>query len=326
MKLRNEVVPDPPFSLKRKATGAEPHSAAKKRRMAPEGDENKPCKEASHVTSNDNMTKVERRTSSGRKVKIVCYRKLEDGEIDKDGKATPFSQDPETKEPLVTRTPDHSPLKTCKSPQEKVLSIKNIGKLRALRDNEIENVLHSDSSDGDDGPDYEDDELPDLTESPKTLSKASPPKKSINDTQSNSLKTLSEASPLKKSIKDIQSKSAKTLSEASPFKKSLNDTQNKSPKTPSKVSPLKESINDTQGNSSELISKKSSKKALKALPLPEMETPEKRSKRDIKCNSTIKKRFKCEECALSFSSRAELREHDDEEHDDFEPLSKTPSR
>lgn len=266
------VLPDLPLSLKRKATETEFHSVAKKGRMCLEDGENEPCKEVSHVVSDNNMTKVERRTSSGRKVKIVCYRMLEDGVIDRNGKATSLFPGSQAKGSLLldnNSKPDPSPVKVCKFSNEKSLSIKKIGKLRALKDNEIHNVLDSDASESEEDSDMEEDELPDLAKQTDT---------------------------------------------------SQNFT---------KVSPFKESTGDTQSRSSEPVPKKSKREkedVLKDLSLPKMVTPKKCKKEDTKSKSTIKKRFKCEECRLSFSTRAELREHDEEEHDDFQPISKTPSR
>lgn len=266
------ALPDAPFSLKRKAAETEFHSVAKKSRMCLEDGENESCKEVSHVVSDNNMTKVERCTSSGRKVKIVCYRMLEDGVIDKNGKATSVSSASKAKgSPLLDNNskPDLSPVKVCKSPNERSSSIKRIGKLRALKDNEIHNVLDSDASESEEDSDMEEDELPSLTKQTDT---------------------------------------------------SQNFT---------KVSPFKDSTSTTQSRSSEPVPKKRKremKDVLKDLSVPKMITPKKCKKEDTKSKSTVKKRFKCEECRLSFSTRAELKEHDEEEHDDFQPISKTPSR
>lgn len=269
MKSKNHL--DKPFNLKREATTTELHSVAKKGRISSELSEDELSKEVSHVVSDDNVTKVERRTSSGRKVKFVCYRMLDAGLSDRSGKATSVSPDSEKNgSPLVTQAAKSDPIphKVCKSPSEKALSIKEIGKIRALKDDEICNVLGSDSETEEDS---DDDELPDLTAI-------------------------------------------------------LPDTSGKIPKVSSVKWSTSNIVTRTLEPVSERQSKTKLKDALKGLPLPKMVTPEKCKKEPIKSQSTVKKRFKCDECAISFSSRAELQEHDEEEHDDFKPISKTPTR
>ncbi|XP_045114139.1 origin recognition complex subunit 1-like isoform X2 [Portunus trituberculatus] len=255
----NEIALSP--SLKRKASETELCNERKKSRLASEYAENS-HKEMSRVISDEDATVVERHTSSGRKLKILCYRKLSDGVIDTKGNPTPWSPEPKPTKPLPS--PDanskSSPSKSRCS-VAKNSSIKEIGKIRALKDNEIDSILVSDDneSESDMDDDHED--------------------------------------------KNCKSSSKNT-----------------------KVSILKDSTSDTLNNSHKPISKGHKNYSEELEPLPEMITPKKSKKHTVKSKSTVKKRFKCEECALSFSSRAELRDHDEEEHDDFEPISKTPSR
>ncbi|XP_063883077.1 origin recognition complex subunit 1-like [Scylla paramamosain] len=260
----DEVASSP--SLKRKASETELSSERKKSRLALEDAKNS-CKEVSRVVSDEDVTMVERHTSSGRKLKILCYRKLSDGMIDKDGNPTPWSPDTKsTKSPLASpdANSESSPLKS-KSSTAKTSSIKEIGKIRALKDNEIDFILDSDDNESESDMDVDKD----------------------ND---------HEAKNCKSSRKHT------------------------------KVSILKDFIGDTENSSPKPVLKNHSKNRYEDLqPLPEMITPKKK-KHSVKSKSTIKKRFRCEECAVSFPSRAELREHDEEEHDDFQPISKTPSR
>lgn len=261
-----------PPSLKRKASETELPNVRKKSRIASEDTKNTSYKEVSQVVSDNDMTMVERRTSSGRKLKIVCYRMLSDGVIDKSGKRTSLSHESKSKKsPLVSPNakPESSPVQST-SPSVKTSSVKKIGKIRALKDNELDFVLDSDDSENGNESSSEDegiDNEPKHTEASRKFTKVS-------------------------SLKD-----------------SASDTQNRSPKPTAK----KQDRNHLED-------------LLKDIPRPEMITPKKSKKDHVKSKSTIKKRFKCEECAISFSSRAELQEHDEEEHDDFLPTSKTPSR
>ena len=250
-------------SLKRKASETELSNERKKSRYASEDAKNS-YKEVSRVVTDDDATVVERHTSSGRTLKILCYRKLSDGVIDAKGNPTPWSPEPKpTKSPLGSpgANSESSPSKS-KSSTGKTSSIKEIGKIRALKDNEIDSILISDDSESE--SDKDDDQ----------------------------------------EAKNCRSTGKNT-----------------------KVSILKDFTGDTVNKSLKPVLKSHRKNYAEELePLPEMVTPKKNKKHIVKSKSTVKKRFKCEECAVSFSSRAELREHDEEEHDDFKPISKTPSR
>lgn len=262
---QDEVAASP--RLKRKASETELSNERKKSRLASEDAKNS-CKEMSRVVSDEDVTMVERHTSSGRKVKILCYRKFSDGVIDENGKSVPWSPGPKpTKSPLASPdTNSESSLLKSKSSTAKTSSIKEIGKIRALKDNEIDFILDSDDNESESDSEVDKD----------------------NDHVAKNCKS-----------------SRKTT----------------------KVSILKDSVSDTQHRSPKSISKNLSKNRSEDLePLPEMVTPKKNKKYKVMSKSTIKKRYKCEECAISFSSRGELREHDEEEHDDFQPISKTPSR
>ena len=256
-------------SMKRKASETEQHDGRKKPRIF--SDDKDICKEMSRVVSDDDVTMVERRTSSGRKLKIVCYRKLNDGVADNDEDRTTLSHVPKsTKSPLVSPNAKSESLPVISSsPNVKTSSVKHIGKIRALRDNEID-VLFSDESENENESDDEDDKC--IDHEPK-------------HTQAS--RKITSVSILKGS----------------------SDTQNTSPKPVSKQS-----------------SKNHPEDSLKAMPLHDIVTPKKSRRDSIKSKSTIKKRFQCKECSMAFSCRAELREHDEEEHDDFQPISKTPSR
>lgn len=251
--------------------------------------------EDSLVVSTDNMTSVERTTGSGRRLKIICYRSLNEGKIDKYG--VPTTQSPKVKsspsslrerslpEKNAGRKPqrnikeesnsDSSPVRASDSTpaknkisKDRTSSLKKMGKVRGLKDTEISDLLGSDSEieeveGGLSGSGEED------LESEHTLEKQRAESKLAQD----KTESCSRLHP-----------------------------QNNLTETPTK-------------NMRDLT-----------LPLPECKTPRevKKTKEDkVKSKSTVKKRFKCGECGETFTTRTELSDHK-EDHDDFKPLPSTP--
>ncbi|KAK4296566.1 hypothetical protein Pmani_030959 [Petrolisthes manimaculis] len=270
--------------------------------------------ENSLVISNDNMTSVERKTGSGRRLKFVCYRSLNDGKIDMNGALTALSPNVKSSRSshvsstIKRNTPvknvagkpqnitedsdsDSSPQKVKditatkkKISNYKATPLKEIGKLRALKDNEISDLLGSDCE-NEKGLTSDEEED---TESEHTF------KKQKAKSQLDQEKTESRSK--------IHSQN------------NLNVATTKS--TPTKLSQNKSKLFPGIGTR-DLIS-----------PLLDGRTPKKVKKTrelKVKSKSTVKKRFRCDECNETFTTRTELLDHE-EDHDDFKPLPRTPGR
>ncbi|XP_037781612.1 LOW QUALITY PROTEIN: origin recognition complex subunit 1-like [Penaeus monodon] len=257
--LENNNVPK---SLKRQASDSD--FSVQNKRLRPESNSSAahtPRDERlSRVISNENMTRVERQTGSGRKLKIVCYRKLNDGNIDKEGNITPMSPEFKAAQKSKKSPDNNSPgkIENClspislMSPKEKIDSIKQVGKVRALKDTEITDLLGSDSEAESEPIDLDsEDDIPKSTSLKPTIKQAT------------------KVSQKAKKVIDF-------------------DTED--------------------------------------LPFPdELKTPKKKPGRP-KSKSTTKKRFECRECGERFETRRDLKEHDEDEHDDFEPIVKKRGR
>ncbi|XP_042212573.1 origin recognition complex subunit 1-like [Homarus americanus] len=137
-----------PHTLKRQAVDTDDHTP-KKRPRTSFNEKDSPMRDTlSKIISNENMTSVERHTGFGRKLKIVCYRKFNDGEVDRNGCVTPLSPKfREKSSPSKPRSVVSSSV--YKSSKEKIDIVKKIGKVRALKDDEITDLLGSDSEDMD---------------------------------------------------------------------------------------------------------------------------------------------------------------------------------
>lgn len=253
----------------------------------------------SKVISSENMTSVERHTSSGRKLKIVCYRRFNNGEIDRNGNVTLLSPRFHSESPPNSSPPKspHHKSQTItspsvnKSPNEKLESIKKIGRLRALKDNEINDLL-STNSENEESSDSEEEDQPFQLKADRKL--ASP--------------HIRHSANQRKIEKDVE------------YLDSIQD------------SPLPDlrATKKTKTSRSESKSKNQKKNeahlsGIKNLPLPDYVTPKKDKHTKPKSKSTTKKSFICRSSNEPFSTCAELRDHE-EEQECIQPVSKTSSR
>lgn len=330
-----------PHGLKRRADDTHTQEPRKRGRPADSHSPSPTKREFSRVVTDENSTSVERHTVSGRKLKFVCYRRLNAGEIDKYGRETSLhpkiytsplkstksetltqsspakskrigeipplpsnnkspcsSQSTHTKfkspsRPKSTKPESLSPpeLKsgttkivapsnvTKHSTEEKLGTIKKIGKIRSLRDNEICDLLVSESEDSSTSSDSEDDDDDDEPE----------------------VKTDRTAT--------VKGDKQRTLLDR------ISDL------------PLPDCFSSKTVTPSKLASKETKAQidVIKDSTVPEVATPKKGRREEQKSKSTIKKRFTCDECQESFTTSVELRDHE-EDHEDFEPVSKTPGR
>ncbi|KAK3878974.1 hypothetical protein Pcinc_016418 [Petrolisthes cinctipes] len=304
--LPNKSTPNKKFELK---------NFIKQTRQTPKEEEAASEEEKSLVISNDNMTSVERKTGSGRRLKFICYRSLNEGKIDKNGTPTALSPSVKSsrsnhvsstikrntpvknvtgKPQNITQDPDSdsSPQKVKaitatkkKMSKSRTTPLKEIGKVRALKDNEISDLLGSDSDNESGITSGEDEED---TESEHTF------KKQKAKPQLDQEKTESRSR--------IHSQNNLTVASTK--------------STPTKLSQNKSKLFPGIGTR-DLIS-----------PLLDGRTPKKVKKTrevKVKSKSTVKKRFRCDECNETFAKRTELLDHE-EDHDDFKPLPRTPGR
>ncbi|XP_045615281.1 origin recognition complex subunit 1 isoform X2 [Procambarus clarkii] len=262
----------PPQTLKRQAADEDDLAPRKRARISLNDCFKENTDKSSKVISNENMTSVERQSISGRKLKIVCYRKFNDGEIDRNGNLTPLS--PEHRAKHSSKNSQISVSNSISKSPKQIENIKKVGNVRALKANEIDDLLDSDSeSDNCSNSEEEEEEEPEMKSSKK-------------------LETFRESRIIK-------------LKENHKNLKSNHDYMKDVP----------------------LIDLTSVKKGTPAKKekLPESTTPQKTERVRPKSKSTVKKRYECDICGEYFSSRTELRDHV-EDHEDFYPTSKSPSR
>ncbi|XP_071534634.1 origin recognition complex subunit 1 isoform X2 [Panulirus ornatus] len=296
-----------PQTLKRHTSDIDNSVPRKKVRSSPMVTNSHTEDVVSKVISCENMTSVERHTSSGRKLRIVCYRKFNDGEIDRNGDVTPLSPKFHKESLLNTSHPESSPPKcslpkspyhksqtitpnVSKSPNEKLQTMRKTGKLRALKDNEISDLLGTDSEDEESSSSEEEGHQYQLKTNRKLL--ATPYSRHYSDKKK-----------IRKGLENLHGK--QDLPDLKATKKS--ETLR------SKCSSKNQKENETYLY------------FLKDLPFPECTTPKKDRHAKQKSKSSIKKSFLCKSCNEPFSTCGELRDHE-EEHNYIHPASKTPDR
>lgn len=263
-----------PQNLKRQATDDDNHIPRKRARTTLKENDTQRKDRLSEATNDGSLASRETSSSYGRKHKIVCYRELNDGEVDRNGNITPLS-------PKFNRkaSPQKSPngISTIlNSPNEKIENIKKIGKVRALKVNEISNLLGSDSED---------------------------------DSSSSSSRNEEEEQPTPEPYKKFESSFC------------VNQTVN------SKIDHMEidgESYQNLPLPNLTSVMKGTSKNKKEVGPCSESITPNKKNVQP-KPKSSTKKRYECDTCCEVFSTRMELRDHE-EDHKESEPVSRTPGR
>lgn len=370
-------------SLKRRADDAKNQESRKRARPDATHIENRTKRESSNVISDENSTSVERYTTSGRRVKIVCYRKLIDGEINRNGEVTtrPLKQ--------MYTSPKRKSTKMDTSLQSKSTGSESIAQSPSVKlsksrqiTSESPNVnvysspqskpTKSESPSRSRSTNYESPSKSRLTHSerlPRCKSKKfqTPQKPESKDPETRSpfkfksskLETVAPSSVNKspeekklESIKKIgriralQDNEITDLLDSDDEDKDSNSDDEDSgeeeeenseieviktaPSNRNRKTPALDREEDSNPSKTTSLSKSVSKKpescldCVKDCPLPKF-TTEKGTQEKPKSKSTVKKRFKCKECCESFTSRRELRDHE-EDHEDFRPVSKTPSR
>lgn len=359
--LENVKIPNT-GTLKRKARDTQ--DGGSRKRMRPENI----CSESysqdgvSRVISDENSTSVERYSVSGQKLKIVCYRKFNDGEVDRNGHVTSLSPRSKTSSPVSKPTESESPLpspSTKSDRNEKVPSLSSNSKLYyspQAKSTKTATAGQSKSTKCD---------TPTQSKPPKLsmLQQYEPCKtQTVPQSRSSKLETAAPKNSTKSREEKVKLDNIKKIGKSRSLKNNdINDLLGDDSET-------EESSSSSDGEEEEeaklersdsaavkgtvqgrddddveeiplpgsavskvvKVNKQSTKKAdshedkLKNLPLPGFITPKKDKYEEPKSKSTIKKRFTCEECSESFTTQAELKAH--EEDHDFQPVSKTPSR